>query len=278
MHPRLFTIPAFELIGRSWGPFSLPTYGVLLATAFLLGLVVVHRLAKRSGLDPNRITDLAVWVLLGGLVGAKLLLVVVDWRFYMHDPGELWSLFRSGGVFYGGLLGAVAVAVFYVRRHAIPGWAAADVLAPAVALGQAVGRQGCFAAGCCWGRPTDVSWAVTFKDLFASRTIGTPLDIPLHPTQLYESGATLLIFFILLWLSLHKGFAGQVTLAYLFLYSVARGVIEFYRGDLARGTVFQGALSTSQFIAILVIVAVVLLYPYLAKRQSRPETGAPATA
>jgi phosphatidylglycerol:prolipoprotein diacylglycerol transferase len=278
MYPRLFTIPAFDLFSWHLGPFSLPTYGVLLATAFLAGLWVVNRQAKRAGLDTARITDLAVWVLLGGLVGAKVLLLAVEWRFYSHNPSELLSIFRSGGVFYGGLLGALLVAVFYVRRFKIPGWAAADVLAPAVILGQAIGRDGCFAAGCCWGKPTTVVWAVTFRDAFAGRTIGTPLDIPLHPTQLYESGAAFIIFFFLLWLAAHRKFEGQVTLAYLFLYSVARGTIEFFRGDASRGTVFGDAMSTSQFIALLMLVAVAVLYPYLSRRARReaPQAAAPS--
>jgi len=169
MYPRLFTVPAFDLFKWHLGPFTLPTYGVLLAIAFVAGLWVVNRQAKRAGLDPARITDLAVWVLLGGLLGAKLLLLAVEWRFYLHNKMEMLSLFRSGGVFYGGLLGALLVAVLYVRRFKIPGWAAADVLAPAVILGQAVGRQGCFAAGCCgcwrWGwwarKRSSCCWNIT---------------------------------------------------------------------------------------------------------------------
>ena len=96
MHPRLFTIPAFELFQRHLGPFSIPTYGVLLATAFVVGLWVVNRQARKAGLDPARITDLAVWVLLGGLLGAKLLLVAVEWRFYLSSPREMLSGTVSG--------------------------------------------------------------------------------------------------------------------------------------------------------------------------------------
>lgn len=278
MYPRLFTIPAFDLFSWHLGPFSLPTYGVLLAAAFVAGLWVVNRQAKKAGLDAARLTDLAVWALLGGLVGAKLLMLAVEWRYYSQNPSEILSIFRSGGVFYGGLLGALLVAVFYIRRFRIPGWAAADVLAPAVILGQAIGREGCFAAGCCWGRPATVPWAVTFRDVFAGRTIGTPLDIPLHPTQLYESGAAFIIFLFLLWLAARKKFAGQVVLAYLFLYAVARGSIEFFRGDASRGAVFGGLMSTSQLIALLMVLAVLVLYPYLSRRArgKGPQPTAPS--
>jgi phosphatidylglycerol:prolipoprotein diacylglycerol transferase len=273
--PRLFTLPAFELFGRQIGPLTLHTYGVLLALAFLAGLWVVSMQAKKAGLDSTVITDMAVYVLIGGLVGAKLLLLLIEWSYYSKHPGEILGLLQSGGVFYGGLLGAFPVAWWFARRHHLDGWKTADVLSPGVAIGQAIGRLGCFAAGCCYGRPADVPWAVTFHDVYATRQVGTPLDTPLHPTQLYESLATLVIFVFLRWLWGRKRFEGQVTLAYIFLYAAARFVIEFYRGDAARGMVLGGWLSTSQFIAILMMLAVLFLYPYVLRKQ-QPRAPAPA--
>ena len=134
-------------------------------------------------------------------------------------------------------------------------------------LGQSIGRLGCFAAGCCWGRACDLPWAVTFKDPYTARQVGTPIDLPLHPTQLYESLATALIFVLLLWIARRKKFNGQVALAYVSLYAAARFAIEFFRGDAARGVVFGGALSTSQFIAVLMLVGAAVLFPYLARKQ-----------
>lgn len=280
MHPRLFSLPPFELFGHQFGPLTLHTYGFLLAVAFVAGLWVANRQARRAGLDSARITDMAVYVLIGGLVGAKLLLVVVEWPYYARNPRELLSVIQSGGVFYGGLLGALPVAWWYARRHQLDGWRTADVLAPGVALGQAIGRLGCFSAGCCYGRPTDVPWGIAFRDPYATRAVGTPLDIPLHPTQIYEALAVGLIFLGLLWLARRKRFHGQVTLVYLFLYAAFRFVIEFYRGDAARGVVLGGRLSTSQFIAILLALAAAAAYPYLRRR--RPVDPAaqlqPATA
>lgn len=273
MYPRLFTLPAFDVIGRHIGPLTLHTYGVLLALAFLAGLWVVSREAKKAGLDATVITDMAVYVLIGGLVGAKLLLLLVEWSYYAKHPGEILGLLQSGGVFYGGLLGAFPVAWWFARRHRLDAWKTADVLAPGVAIGQAIGRLGCFAAGCCYGRAADVPWAVTFHDVYATRQVGTPIDAPLHPTQLYESAATLAIFIFLRWLSGRKRFDGQVTLAYIFMYAVARFVIEFYRGDAARGMVLGGWLSTSQFIAILMVLGVLFLYPYVLRKE-RPKTAA----
>jgi phosphatidylglycerol:prolipoprotein diacylglycerol transferase len=268
MYPRLFSVPAFDLLGRHIGPLTLHTYGVLLAIAFLTGLYVAGREARRVGIDSARITDLGVYVLIAGLLGAKLMLVVVDWRHYLDQPGDLLSILQSGGVFYGGLLGALPVAWWYTRKHQLAGWRTADILAPGVVIGQAIGRLGCFAAGCCHGRPADVPWAVRFRDLYAARTVGTPMDTPLHPTQIYESIATALIFVFLLRLAPRKRFEGQVVMSYVLLYAVARFTIEFWRGDSARGFVFSGLISTSQFIAILMVLAAGALWPYLVKNHA----------
>src|SRR5438876_4522102 len=267
MHPKLLTLPAFDLLGRSIGPLTLHTYGVMLAIAFIAGLWVASRQARAAGLDAARVTDMAVYVLIAGLVGAKVLLVIVEWNYYARNPRELLSILQSGGVFYGGLLGALPVAWWYARRHALPPWKTSDALAPAVVLGQCIGRLGCFSAGCCYGKPADVPWAVTFRDSYAARTVGTPLDTPLHPTQIYESLACFLIFAFLLWMAPRKKFHGQVVLAYVFLYAVARFIVEMYRGDAVRGFVLGGRLSTSQFIAVIMAVAAALVLPYLWRRE-----------
>jgi len=263
--PRLFTIDAFDLLGRRIGPLTLHTYGALLAAAFLIGLWVAGRQARKHGLDATKLTDLAIYVLIAGLVGAKLLLLITDWAYYSANPRELFSILQSGGVFYGGLLGALPVAWWYTRRHAIDGWRAADALVPGLAIGQAIGRLGCFAAGCCYGKPTDLPWGVTFTNVYSARTVGTPLDHSLHPTQIYESLFTLAIFFGLLLVAERKRFHGQVLLTYIGTYAIARFLVEFVRGDAARGFLFDGALSTSQFIAILMLLGAGAVLPYLLK-------------
>jgi phosphatidylglycerol:prolipoprotein diacylglycerol transferase len=272
MHPILIKVPFPEL---TLGPLHLGpgltihTYGALLAIAFAAGLWVAYRQAKRTGLDADRITDMAVWVLLAGLFGSKSLLIALDWRQYSGNLRELVSaFFLSGGVFYGGLVAGILVAWWYGRRHRLPGWATADVLAPGVVLGQAIGRLGCFSAGCCWGKPTQVPWAVTFTDLEAHRIVGTPMDVPLHPSQIYESVATFLIFFLLLWLAPRKRFHGQVTLVYVALYSAVRFGLEFLRGDVGRGQWFGGVVSTSQIIAIVLLLGVAVLLPRVRRSQA----------
>jgi phosphatidylglycerol:prolipoprotein diacylglycerol transferase len=256
MHPRLFT----------W-PFTLHTYGVLIATALLVGLWVVSRQARRAGLDVGRVTDLSIYAVIAGLVGAKLTLFLQDWRTYTRDWHELLSLLQSAGVFYGGFAAGLLLALWYVRRARLAPWPTLDVIAPGLAIGQAIGRLGCFAAGCCYGRPTSGPWGVTFRDIFATRTVGTPIDIALHPTQLYESAAVLALFFVLIWLAPRKRFHGMVILVYAIGYASLRFVIEFYRGDASRGSLFHGALSTSQVVAIVVVALGVVALPYVAKRQ-----------
>ena len=278
MCPRLLTIPAFDLFGRHLGPLTLYTYGVLLATAFLAGLWVAGRQARKEGLKEDRVTDLAVYLLIAGLLGAKLLLLATDWFYYSSNPRQLLTIMQSGGVFYGGLLAALPVAWWYVRRHGLPGWQTADALAPGVAIGQVIGRIGCLAAGCCYGRPTNLPWAITFTDVQAARIVGTPLDTPLHPVQLYESLAVLGIFFALLRIARRKSFHGQVVVSYLALYAVARFAIEFYRGDASRGSVLGGLLSTSQFISVLMLLGVALVLPYLLKKQRVVSTDAARSA
>lgn len=256
MHPILFEI----------GGFPVYTYGVLLAAAYLLGLQFALVRARARGLDANRVMDLGIWIIISALIGAKLLLLIVDFDTFRRSPGELMTLLRSGGVFYGGLIAAVAVAIWYLRRHKLPVWSVADAFAPGIALGHVIGRLGCLFAGCCFGRATDVPWAITFTSEYARQNVGTPLNVPLHPTQLYEAGAELIILGLLLALE-RKGrpFPGRTFWSYMLLYGITRFIIEFYRGD-ARGMV--GMFSTSQFVSLLLVPLSILMLVLLSRRLS----------
>ena len=256
------------------GVLTVYTYGVLLAAAFLLGLRLAMVRARARGMDPTRMLDLGIYIIISALVGAKLLLYLVEFDYYSREPAELLTLARSGGVFYGGLIAAVLVATWYIRRHRLPLWQTCDAFAPGIALGHAIGRLGCFAAGCCYGVPTSVPWAVTFTNPAAASNVGTPLGQPLHPTQLYESGAELLIMGVLL-ASERRGrvFPGRTFWLYMFLYGVSRFVIEIYRGD-PRGTVFD-VMSTSQFISVVLVPLSIVMLVYLSRR---PEPAPAATA
>ena len=241
MYPELFSI----------GPITVYSYGVLLAISYLLGLWLAMRRAKQWGLDPNRVLDLGIYIIIAALVGAKLLLLIVDFDQFSRSTADLLSLARSGGVFYGGLILALIVALWYMWRHRMAVWAVCDVFAPGIALGHVTGRLGCYAAGCCYGKPTDVSWAVVFTNPLATEQAGTPLGIPLHPTQLYEAGAELFILGLLL-ATERKGrrFPGRTFWLYMLLYAISRYVIEIYRGD-PRGVVPFFDVSTSQFISLI---------------------------
>jgi phosphatidylglycerol:prolipoprotein diacylglycerol transferase len=248
MYPEIFRI----------GSFPINTYGVFLALAFLGAIMVTVRLGTRDGLPRERIYDLCLWMLLSSLIGSKILMFFTE-RQYRGDPAQVLSLdfLRSGGVFYGGLLGAVLAGFFLIRRYKLNWWQTADACAPGIALGNVLGRQGCFSAGCCWGKPTNLPWGVKFTEL-GHQITDVPVGIKLHPTQLYESFAMLIVFFFLLWLHRRRRFTGQVILAYAILYAGIRFAIEFLRddprGDLLGLTTLTG-LSTSQLIGIIVGVS-----------------------
>jgi phosphatidylglycerol:prolipoprotein diacylglycerol transferase len=256
------------------GPVTLYSYGVLLAAAYLLGLQLALTRARAAGLDPAKVMDLGIWVIVSALVGAKALLILIDLPSFLADPSQIFSLVRSAGVFYGGLILAVAVGFWFMWKHGLPLWRTADLFAPGIALGHVIGRMGCFFAGCCYGRPTDLPWAVTFTSPLAAEIVGTPLHVPLHPTQLYESFAELAILLGLLAFEKRgRAFPGRTFWAYMLVYGITRFVIEGFRGD-PRGVVF-GLWSTSQFISLLLVPLSVAMLVYLARR---PAPAAPAPA
>jgi len=246
-------LPELFHIGR----FFLPTYGLLVATGVLVGLWISVRNSARQGIDPEKAWNLGILVVLAGILGAKILYIVVDWNSYMAHPREIFSLatLQAGGVFSGGLLAALVVAAWYIRKYRLPALATCDAFAPGLALGHAIGRVGCFAAGCCYGKETHAFWGVTFTNPLANLRVGTPLNVPLEPTQLFESAVELANFFILMWLLKRRSFDGQVIGAYLFLYGVARFFLEFLRADPGRGEVFGGLMTGTQLISILLVLA-----------------------
>jgi phosphatidylglycerol:prolipoprotein diacylglycerol transferase len=270
LHPILFTI----------GSFRFPTYGALLVLAFLAAICTVLRLGRREGLDSGQLLDFSTWLLLVSLMGAKVLMVLSNWGYYQQFPREIFSLntFLSGGVFYGGFIAALLFAVWYIRLHHLPFWKVVDVYAPAISLGLGVGRIGCFAAGCDYGKPTTSAWGVVFTDPFSHQVTGVPLGIPLYPTQPIMSLASLSIFAILMWRYSRKSRDGEIFVLYLALYAVARFFIEFLRGDEDRGFVFHHLLSTSQFIAILAFAAAVWMALSLRRQPVRQRAWGVETA
>jgi phosphatidylglycerol---prolipoprotein diacylglyceryl transferase len=265
MYPELFRI----------GDFPVTSYGLWLAVGMLVALFVASRLGARDGLPRERIYDLGLWTLVGGLLGSKVLM------FFVEDNVQIFSLdfLRSGGVYYGGLIGGFLAVAILIKWYKLPFWKVADAFAPALALGQSFGRQGCFAAGCCWGKPTTLPWGVHFTEKGNEYT-GVPIadGVHLHPTQLYESFFMLLVFGLLIYLHRTKKFDGQVLIAYGIIYAIFRFLIEFVRDD-PRGDLFgltsATGLSTSQIVSLFVAGASIV---FMVMRLRRSNISAPDSA
>lgn len=264
MHPVLFHL----------GPLTIHTYGFLIACGFLVAVAVIKRLSGRSGLDVDRVLDLTFWGLLVGFAGARLLFVITRLSTFVADPISVFRIWEGGLVFFGGPLAVVPFVIWYSKKHKLPMWRVMDVLAPGLAIAHVIGRFGCIAAGCCYGRPTGSDWGLRFNsDLVDIALRG----VPLHPTQLYEAASVFILFLGLIWIHRIKKFDGQVTLTYLMGYPVIRSVIETFRGDTVRGFVIEGVLSTSQFISALVFfLALISLIVRLRSIQTSPATGVKA--
>jgi phosphatidylglycerol:prolipoprotein diacylglycerol transferase len=267
MYPRLLEL----------GPLTVYSYGVLLAAAYLLALYMTVKRARRAGLDGDRVLDLGIYIIISALIGAKALLLIVDFDYFRRQPAELWTLARSGGVFYGGLVLAFLVGLWHMRRHRLPVWTTADAIAPGIALGHVVGRMGCLLAGCCYGTPTSEPWGITFTDPFAAANVGTPLHVALHPTQIYDAAAEFAILALLLATERRgRKFNGRTFWIYILLYAVSRFAIEFFRGD-PRGATW--GWSTSQVISMgLAPLAIIMLVVLARRRHAQPaEAATPAT-
>lgn len=266
MFPQLFRMDGFFL----------PTYGLLVALGFLSALWLTARLSRKAGLNTDAVLNLGIYTAIAGMAGAKLFLLVLDAGYYAKHPGGLFSFatLQAGGIFYGGLIAALLVAAWYMRRARLPGLATADAFAPGVALGHAIGRVGCFAAGCCWGVVCDRPWAVTFTNPESHRLVGVPLGLPLHPTQLYEAFAEAAICLVLYRRFVRPHRPGAIIGLYLMLYSLVRFAVEFFRAHDANNLGF-GPFSTEQWIAL----ALAAVGAWLAFRKSplrQAEKPAPA--
>ncbi|MDO5135933.1 MAG: prolipoprotein diacylglyceryl transferase [Eubacteriales bacterium] len=245
------------------GPFTIYGFGLMIALGILAAYFVAEVRAKRQGLPYEHVFFLVQWCMVGGFLGAKLLYWATEWRSIVQAPEFLFQTLMNGFVVYGGVIGGIFCAWLYCRRQRIRLLPMLDLLAPSLALAQGFGRIGCFLAGCCYGKQTDSCLSVTFH-----RSEYAPNGVALIPTQLYSSLLDFLHFGFLLFLAGKKRPDGQVTAAYLILYSAGRFIIEFFRGDLERGRV--GVLSTSQFIAIFTAAAGAALLCLTRREQMRP--------
>lgn len=245
MHPVLFDL----------GALRVPSYGSMLVLGFLVGLALCRRLAATSGIEPQLFTELVCWLVIGGGVGSRLAFVIQHQASAPGTSTGAFEIWRGGAVWYGGVLGGLAALVACRRCVRLPLWRVGDVLMPGLALAHAAGRVGCFLAGCCFGRPSGVPWAVTFPEEGLCRTPG----IPVHPTQLYEAGGELVVCGLLLSVLRRRHLDGDVFLAYFALYPALRLAVEPLRGDLERGLAWNGPFTFAQLTSALVFACAVTL-------------------
>jgi phosphatidylglycerol---prolipoprotein diacylglyceryl transferase len=257
MHPILFQI----------GDFPIGTYGLMLTLGFIAGMYLARHLGKRDHLEPDALADISVTVLLGGILGSKLLMIIVD-MIHGESLSGVFSLgtLRAGGAIHGGVILGLCTFFWRMRRLKLPLSPTMDALTPGLALGQAIGRWGCFFAGCCYGTECHAPWAVTFTSPEISQ--GTPLFMPLHPVQLYNSLANLAVMTLLLLIGRRRRFQGQVAASYFLLEGCGRTLTEFWRGDLDRGVWFDAPwLSTGRLTGLLFILIGVALWAWFRRQQ-----------
>lgn len=246
MHPILLEIAGFPI----------HTYGVLVATGFFTGTLLIRQLAKMQGLDSEKAVDFCFQALMVGFIGARFVFILTQWRYFLERPIEVFYFWEGGLVFYGGPLFAVPYSFYFAKKNKISLPALGDVAVPGLTLGHAIGRLGCVAAGCCFGKPCAYPWGMRLH----SELVDVHLrGIPLHPTPIYESISLFLLVCLLVWRLKNRKFTGEITLLYFIAYALIRFIIEFFRGDEVRGFVF-GSISTSQFISVFFFVIALIIY------------------
>ncbi len=226
-----------------------------MALGFLTAMRVSKLIARPHDISADTIADIFFVILVSALVGARLLYVLINFKAYQNNLIGIFQIWNGGLVFFGGFLAAVIACVIYFKKKNLDIWKTADMISPGIAIGHAVGRVGCLFAGCCYGKTCDLSIAIKFTNAESL----APLNVYLHPTQIYSMISNLVLFFILLWLQRHKKFHGMVFLIYIMLYSLFRSIIEFFRGDF-RGDFIFDFISMSQGIGFMVsLIAFILL-------------------
>jgi len=254
MYPILFRL----------GPLSIYAYGFFMGLAFIVGLVLATLNARKEGIPFERVVDIFFYTVFSSVLGSRILFVLVNFDFYRENPLQIFKIWEGGLVFYGGLIMAVGVSIVYMRWRRLPVWKLTDFFTPPIALGLFLTRIGCFFAGCCYGKETSSPWGIIFKDPDSLAR----LNVPLHPTQLYDAGNGLALFLFLSWLSKRKTFDGQIFWLFILLYSIIRFLIEMLRGD-PRGFLFGAFLSTSQGIGIFLAILSFFMLFFLKKVSRR---------
>jgi phosphatidylglycerol:prolipoprotein diacylglycerol transferase len=242
-------------IALQFGSFTIHWYGVLVALGFLAGIWTASRRSAQRGIAGEKIVDIGTWLILGGIVGARVLYVISYWdeQFANKPLSEIFMIQHGGLVFYGGLIGATLTGISYAKWKKLPVWRVADILAPSIALGHVFGRMGCLMNGCCYGHATGLPWAVHYP--VGHETYGTGV----HPTQVYESLLNLALFIGLVRLYRKARFDGEVFAVYLIGYALLRAFVETFRGDYP--VHYLGGLATpAQLVSAGILATGLILY------------------
>jgi phosphatidylglycerol:prolipoprotein diacylglycerol transferase len=249
------------------GPLTIHWYGVMIAIAFVAGLWTAMFRARRENISSESITDIVLWLMVGSIIGARTVYVTTYWHEEFADQPwtEIFAVWHGGLVYYGGLIGGIAGAILYIWWKKMPLWKTADVLAPSIALGSFFGRIGCLLNGCCYGKHTDLPWAITFTNPLAHELSGTPLNVPLHPTQIYDGLLNLMLYGFLAWLFRRKKFDGQIFATYLICYAITRSMVECFRGDYSNLHYHLG-LSPAQWVGVPIFITGLALAAMLSRR------------
>jgi phosphatidylglycerol:prolipoprotein diacylglycerol transferase len=248
------------------GRFPIYAYGFFIVVGFAVATVLAALKIRKSNIKisfENGI-DLFFYTVLSAFLGSRILYVLINLDFFRQHPLQIFKLWEGGLVFYGGLIPGAAVAFWVMRWHRLPVWKLTDLISPLIALGLSFGRVGCFLAGCCYGKETSLPWAVVFKNPDSLAR----LNVPLHPTQLYDAANSLILFFFLSWGEKRKAYDGQIFWLFLLLYSMTRFIVEIFRGD-PRGFLVADLLSTSQAIGILLAIFSIFMLFYMKKHVRR---------
>ena len=258
-------VGAMQKVAFELGPFTVHWYGILVAAGFLAGLWTASRRGMRDGLAPERILDFGPWLILGSILGARILYVISYWKeeFASGPLTEVFMIQNGGLVFYGGLMGASLATILYARWRKLPLWKLADAMAPSIALGSAFGRFGCLMYGCCYGKSCALPWAVHFPADHPTHGAG------IHPTQIYDSGLNLALYLALAWFYRRKRFDGQVFAIFLICYAITRSFVEIFRGDYP-AKYLSGHLTPAHLVSMATIAVGVALYWWLRSRSGRP--------
>jgi len=235
----------------------------MIALAFLFGLWTATLRARREKISGEHIADITLWLMAGGIIGARVAYVTTYWREEFADQpfSEVFMIQHGGLVYYGGLIGAIIGATIFIRWKKMPFWKTADVLAPSIALGNVCGGTGCLLNGCCYGRPTDLPWGISFP---ADNPLHPPVT-PVHPTQIYDALLNFGVYLFLAWLFRRKKFDGQIFSTYLLCYAVTRSFVEYFRGDYSELHYHLG-LTPAQWISVPIFVAGLALAAILSRR------------